>query len=143
MMFTVLTGLPSVLLLANISLQRSLSDNEEITPREASYMLGGLVLIASLLSVIIVRLFGRRTLFLIGFASISVLHMAIGGLKSVMYDQGIMMYVCAFLVVYMITIGPIAWLYAAETQPDIGLGFSAAVFMFFSFLTSTFKDTFV
>ena len=53
------------------------------------------------------------------------------------------MYVCIFLVVYMITLGPIAWLYAAETQPDIGLGFSAAVFMFFSFLTSSFRDTFI
>ena len=78
-----------------------------------------------------------------GFCSISILHMALGGLNSVMYDEGILMYVCAFLVSYMVTLGPIAWLYAAETQADVGLGFSAAVFMFFSFLTSTFKNLFI
>ena len=143
MMFTVLTGLPSVLLLANISMHRTLTDSDGMTPRQGSYLLGGLVLIASLTSVCFVRKFGRRTLFLLGFGSVSVLHLAIGGFVSVTFDQGIMMYVCVFLVVYMISLGPISWMYAAETQPDIGLGVSTAVFMLFSLLISTFKDIFI
>ena len=39
--------------------------------------------------------------------------------------------------------GPIAWLYAAETLSDIGLGVSAAVFMALSLVTSLFKDAFI
>ena len=60
-----------------------------------------------------------------------------------MHDEGIMLYICVFLFTYMISIGPISWIYAVETQSDIGLGISAAVYMFFYCLIATFKDIFI
>ena len=98
---------------------------------------------ASMASVCVVHSFGRRDLFMFGFVSVSVLHSVLGIVAVSMYDQGIMMYICVFLCVYMISLGPVTWLYAAETQHDIGLGVSASVFMFFSLLMSTMKDVFV
>ena len=49
----------------------------------------------------------------------------------------------AFLMVFSTTIGPISWLYAAETLPDVGLGGTAATFMGLSLVTSLFKDAFI
>ena len=48
-----------------------------------------------------------------------------------------------FIIVYVTTMGPVSWLYAAETSSDIGLGVSTAVFMSLSLVTSLLKDAFI
>lgn len=77
---------------------------------------------ASLASTIIVKYFGRRTLVIWGHLAIAIVHAAIGVLNNNEQNTGVLVMLLLFLVIYQNTSGPVAWLYAAETNIDAALG---------------------
>jgi hypothetical protein len=85
-------------------------------------MVGIVNMLASLLSVYLVKFFGRRTLVIWGHMMIAIIHAATGILNNANESTGVICCVLAFLVVYQNTSGPVAWLYAAETTIDAALG---------------------
>lgn len=66
--------------------------------------------------------FGRRPLLLWGFIGIAICHTLTATFILTKFNIGIILMICAFMAVYQNTTGPIAWVYAAETMTDVGLG---------------------
>jgi len=79
-------------------------------------------MVASLVSVGLVKYFGRKTLVVWGHLMIAAIHAATGILNNAGNSTGVIACVLAFLCVYQNTSGPVAWLYAAETTIDAALG---------------------
>jgi|TARA_B110000285_G_C15086442_1_gene596481 hypothetical protein len=50
-------------------------------------------------------------------------HAFIGYMSSIDNNNGVLLGIFIFLLAYNMTSGPIAWVYAAETSVDVGLGF--------------------
>jgi hypothetical protein len=74
-----------------------------------------------------VRKFGRRPLLIWGHAGICVCHLMIATFILESIDIGVLVMLCVFMLIYQNTSGPIAWIYAAETLTDVGLGVSLNV----------------
>ena len=70
----------------------------------------------------IIRFFPRKTLLVWGHIAIALIHAAVGLFNMHGMDYGVVAMVMAFFVAYSWTTGPIAWIYAAETVIDTGLG---------------------
>ena len=91
-----------------------------------------------------VRSFGRRTILLVGHATITVLHVLIAIATLAGWSTIQIVLVCMFIIVYMTTSGPCAWAYAAETCCDAAL--SSIVFTLYfwqtveSFTTETLME---
>jgi len=77
---------------------------------------------ASLVSVVLVKYFGRRTLVIWGHLMIAASHLATGLFNNAGNNDAVIACILIFLCVYQNTSGPVAWLYAAETTIDAALG---------------------
>jgi Na+/melibiose symporter-like transporter len=97
-------------------------DGGPITPREGTYLVGIVNMVASLVSVGLVKYIGRKTLVVWGHLLIAAIHAATGYLAIQHNSTGVICCVLAFLCVEKNTSGPVAWLYAAETTIDAALG---------------------
>lgn len=97
-------------------------DGGGISPREGTYLVGIVNMLASLVSVVLVKYFGRKTLVVWGHLLIAVIHTATGLFNNAGNSTGVIGCVLLFLCVYQNTSGPVAWLYAAETTIDAALG---------------------
>lgn len=53
--------------------------------------------------------------------------MLIGTFILIQFDVGIIVMLCVFMAIYQNTTGPVAWVYAAETMTDVGLGVALQV----------------
>lgn len=93
------------------------------TPRTGTLCLGFGNLIGALISVPAIKNFNRRTLLIGGHFSFFVCHAFIGYMSLLDNNNGVLVGIFAFLLAYNMTSGPIAWVYAAETSVDVGLGF--------------------
>ena len=93
-----------------------------ITPRTATYIAGMVDLLGGIISMYVVKIFSRKALLVGGNFTISILHIIIG--FGCLYGNlnlsliGILV----FVMVFVNTGGPVAWIYAAETVTDTGLG---------------------
>ena len=65
---------------------------------------------------------GRRRLLIIGHIAITILHAAVAVFDIAKMNYGVIVCVLLFLVAYEFTSGVVAWVYAAETTIDTGLG---------------------
>jgi len=97
-------------------------DGGGITPREGTYLVGIVNMFASLISVVLVKYFGRKTLVIYGHLGMAVTHLATGLFNNAGNNNGVIGCILIFLCVYQNTSGPVAWLYAAETTIDAALG---------------------
>tara|TARA_B110000285_G_C15090360_1_gene598722 strand:+ start:1211 stop:1447 length:237 start_codon:yes stop_codon:yes gene_type:complete len=75
-------------------------DGGSITPREGTYLVGIVNLLASLISVGLVKYFGRKTLVIWGHLLIAAIHAATGYLAIQHNSTGVICCVLAFLFVY-------------------------------------------
>jgi len=98
-----------------------------LDPRTGVYLIGVINMFASLASTRIVKMFGRKPLVIWGHAGIAMVHFAIGILNNMDNNLGVLLLLLLFLVLYQNTSGPVAWLYAAETNIDSALGFCLLV----------------
>ena len=94
----------------------------DLTPRQGTYLIGVVNMLASLMCTQTVRYFGRVTLAVWGHALIAVTHFLIGYLNVHHENTGVLISLLSFIVIYQNTSGPVAWIYAAETVIDVALG---------------------
>lgn len=71
-----------------------------LTPRESTYLVGAIQLIAALVATQSLRFFGRRTLLLGGHIFMAVAHYSIGWASIRGYDGACLASILAFLFVY-------------------------------------------
>lgn len=69
-----------------------------------------------------VNAYGRRSLLLFGHIGIACAHFCIALSIVYSFNFGVVLMMCAFIWLYANTTGTIAWVYAAETCTDIGMG---------------------
>jgi SP family facilitated glucose transporter-like MFS transporter 8 len=126
--FHELTGINVIMLYSNQMLKQMHSaDKKGLTARQGVYIIGVINMLASLMSTRIVKYFGRKTLVVWGHAGIAIVHCAIGVFNNMGENLGVLLLLLAFLIIYQNTSGPVAWLYAAETNIDSALGFCLLV----------------
>ena len=65
-----------------------------------------------------VRTYGRRALLIGGYTLIAIIQAAVGVFSIVSIDAEILLMIAAFNIVFTLTVGPVAWLYASETTCD-------------------------
>jgi hypothetical protein len=119
--FHELTGINVVNIYSNTIL-KTITSGSTFSPRDGAIILGGVQLVASLLAIYVVGKWGRRPILIGGYFGIFVCHMAIGFLTIYEVNVGILVFLSMFLVMYNISTGPLAWMYAAETCCDVSLG---------------------
>ena len=125
-MFHELTGINIILLYSNTILALVLTGNS-FTPRQGVYMISIINTVASAVSIWTVKAFGRRPLLIWGHAGVCITHIMIATFILLGIDFGVLVMMCVFMFIYQNTSGPIAWIYAAETLTDVGLGVSLNV----------------
>ena len=97
-------------------------DSEGFTAREGTYCITVFNFFASAASIWTINNIGRRRLLLVGHLAMTVIHAAIGTFIIIEFNAGVLLGICAFLVVYQNTSGPVSYTYATETCCDIALG---------------------
>ena len=76
----------------------------------------------ALISVIVIKHFGRKTLLTWGYFLCGVAHLLVGIFNILEYNNEVIGGILLFLFFYELSSGPIAWLYAVETVIDSALG---------------------
>ena len=74
------------------------------------------------LGILTIKVFGRRALCVAGHLGMAVLHGMIAYFAEIENNQGVLLSLLGFLLIYQTTSGPVAWLYALETTIDAALG---------------------
>ena len=113
MAFTVLTQFSSVLLV-NLCV-RTILKKDDISGFGAAAGSALILAFTAMLAILLIGSIGRKSLLMLGFATMTALHLLIGTLNQTRYDQKTLTYMTGFIIVYVTTMGPISWLYAAET----------------------------
>ena len=98
-------------------------DSSSLTPRTMSYIVFATSLIATLTSLYLLKVVGRRKILICGHILISLAHAGVAIFNIEKMNYGILACVVMFKFVYETSSGPVAWLYTAETTQDIALGF--------------------
>ena len=57
--------------------------------------------------------------------------------------MAILVYGFVFVCVYMTSLGPVVWTYAAETQHNTGLGVTVALFMLLTLIITVFRESLI
>mmetsp|Transcript_8871 Transcript_8871/g.13661 ORF Transcript_8871/g.13661 Transcript_8871/m.13661 type:complete len:157 (-) Transcript_8871:22-492(-) len=70
----------------------------------------------------VLRFFGRRSIVWVGHILMALSHITIGIMNNHNEDTGVIIMILVFVFFYQNTSGPVAWLYAAETAIDAGMG---------------------
>ena len=122
MVFHVLTGYAAVIAFSTTIFEEILAGPDTITPEQGTYIVGLTSAIAAMLGIPVVRNIGRRTLLLYGHALMAFLHFVIAFCAFMQYQMFIIVLVNLFLLIYLTTSGPVAWIYSAETCTDSTLG---------------------
>ena len=134
MSFHAMTGYSAVMSFSNTIFANAQKDGGGgLTPRQGTYMVGLCNLLAAMGGIYTVRSFGRRTILLVGHATMTVLHILIASATLAGWSTIQIVLVCMFLIAYMTTSGPCAWAYAAETCSDAAL--SSIVFVLYFWCT--------
>lgn len=92
--------------------------------------------VATLISTLTVKHIGRRTLLLIGHLLLTFIHLFVALFNILNIDIGVLIMILLFMLVYMNTSGPVAWIYATETCTDAGLGINRFMLYFTVILLS-------
>lgn len=93
-------GINVILQYSNTILKEIMGDDGAFSPRQGTYIISMINFWSSVLSVWTINTFGRRILLLIGHASMSVIHAAIGIFIITGADTAVLLGISAFLFVY-------------------------------------------
>ena len=99
-----------------------LKPGSKFTPRAGVYIINTINTIASGVSIWTIRTFNRRPLLLFGEIGITVAMSLIGVFCIIGQDVLIIVMMAVFMAIYQNTTGPVPWVYASETMPDVALG---------------------
>jgi hypothetical protein len=98
--FHELTGINVIMLYSSTMFKQMSKNGGGISPREGTYLVGIVNSAASLLSVVLVKYFGRRTLVIYGHLMIAGIHTLTGILNIMNNSNGVIFCILAFLLVY-------------------------------------------
>ena len=90
-------------------------------------LVGSAMVFMTLLSVFLLRYFGRKTLLLIGMVGMGVFHVVVGVFFELGSGTGVVIGTVAYVGLYATSLGPVLWVYLPEVLPPIGQ--SAATFL--------------
>lgn len=82
----------------------------------------------------------RRSLLITGHILIAICHILVGAFAAGSSNTGVITMIIIFMIVYVITNGPIIWLYVGEIVVDAGLGFCLFVLWMLILLLSLFTN---
>ena len=99
-------------------------DDFPITPRWGTIIFGFVKFIGGAVAIWTVRQFKRKTLIVGGHSLMGICHLVVGLAGAYAWNTGSLTFILLFIVVYSNTSGPIAWIYAAETNVDSAIGIS-------------------
>ena len=111
-----------IFLYSNTILNSVLQPGSKFTPRAGVYIINTINTIASGVSIWTIRTFGRRSLLLFGEVGITIAMTLIGIFCIIQQDIMIIVMMAFFMAIYQNTTGPVPWVYASETMPDVALG---------------------
>ena len=118
----VLTGYTAVISFSTVIFKDILAGPDTITPQQGTYLIGLSSVIGAISAIPIVKNVGRRTLLLYGHAIMALLHFLIAICAWKEFNIILIILINVFLLVYLTTSGPVAWIYSAETCTDSTLG---------------------
>lgn len=98
------------------------SSNSGLNPRQGTYLVGAVAFVASLLATKTADYFKRLTLLYWGHFLMAIIHCCIALFCMNHMDTGVITMVLLFFFIYQNTSSSVAWLYAAETTIDAGMG---------------------
>ncbi len=106
-----MAGINVILQYSNVILDNIIGDDDTsgFSARTGTYMISLINLLAAALSVYTINNYGRRPLLLWGHSLMTVIHASIGIFIISGFDVLSLVGICAFLVVYQNTSGPIAY----------------------------------
>ena len=99
-------------------------EGASFSAREGTYLIAAVNFFASFVSIVTVRLAGRRTLLLGGHFAVALCHLLIGLFIIMESGTGVICMMCVFTFVYQNTCEPVGQIYVTETCSDIALGVS-------------------
>ena len=98
-------------------------DHFAFRPKFGTLLIGFANVIGCVFSILTIKKFNRRTIMIYSQLMFAFLHVLVG-IASLQEDNFLMLVgIFLFVMIYLNTSGPLAWLYAAETTVDAGLGF--------------------
>ncbi len=140
--FSELTGFQAIMLYSNTIFSGIFSgSNGTLTARQGTYMIASVNFFASFVSIITVRLAGRRTLLLGGHFIVALCHLMIGLFIILESSTGVICMTCVFMFVYQNTCEPVGQIYQTEICSDIALGVSTQVLWIVILLESLTTET--
>lgn len=126
----------------------SYQDGENsISPRTGTMLIGVFNLLAHIPAIIMIKRFSRRSLLITGHLIIGVCHVFVAIFSASSNDGGVIVMMLLYMVTYVITNGPIIWLYVSEIVVDAALGVCLfvlwLVILLLSLFTSPLMDSFL
>ena len=112
------------------------SGGKGLNPRQGTYLTGLVNMIGAMLGIYTVKTFGRRTVLLSGHFAIALLHLGVAYTTAVGAVNAQIILVCTVIMVFMMTTGPCAIAYAAETCCDTALSTVFFVYYFWEIVIS-------
>jgi hypothetical protein len=137
--FHEMTGENAILLYSTEMFKRMESYQDldyALSPRQGTILIGFFNLLAHIPAVFLIKKLPRRTLLIYGHIIIAVCHIFVGAFAASTNDLGVVIMMSMFMVVYVITNGPIIWLYVSEIASDAALGFCLFILWTFVLLLS-------
>lgn len=103
-----------------------------LTPRQGTILIGVFNFLAHFPAVYLINKLPRRVLLWGGHIGMAVCHLLVGILTAAKSNGGVLTMIIMFMIIYVITNGPIIWLYVSEIVSDAALGF--CLFVLWSFI---------
>ena len=97
--------------------------NSMFGPKRGTFAIGFAGIIGCMLSIFTIKRYKRKTIMVCSQLMFAFLHSLVG-ISCLQKDNFLMLVgIFLFVLVYLNTSGPLAWVYAAETTTDAGLSF--------------------
>ena len=122
--FHELTGENAIMLYSTEIFKKmsSYKDGYALEPRTGTILIGVFNLLAHIPAIYLIKLLPRRILLVTGHLIMAACHILVGAFAAGSDDIGVIVMMIIFITTYVITTGPIIWLYVSEIVVDSALG---------------------
>ena len=112
------------------------NDDFPLSPRNAAYIMGFMNMFGALLSYVTVTYVGRKPILMIGQSGMTLFYFVCGIGLIFGWLNTVFIALCLFIFLFQATVGPLAWVYAAEITVDSANGLSITVLFFWGTIIS-------
>jgi hypothetical protein len=123
--FHELTGQNAIIMYSNQIFFRMNPNGTEggLSPRAGTILVGVFNFLAHIPAIYLINKLPRRVLLWGGHLGMAACHLMVGVFSAADNNGGMMAMIVLFIITYVITNGPIIWLYVSEIVSDAALGF--------------------